>query len=181
MGLLEAGDKSVSISKTITTRRIGLIRLLIRNTTHTHTHSRKILMWGYTVCCFILCCLCDYYLPHCILLYWVRILLFWVCSIVCLLYCVRIVVSLRFIVLCLLFNVLCTYYFMFAFYCIVLYGGIITIYYCGFCSSFTLMIAHGLCSSGLFCLANISYERLSSRSLLIGRGLLGLIPRMSFW
>jgi NADH-ubiquinone oxidoreductase chain 4 len=34
---------------------------------------------------------------------------------------------------------------------------------------------------GLFCLANISYERLGSRSLLIGRGLLGLMARISFW
>jgi NADH-ubiquinone oxidoreductase chain 4 len=40
-------------------------------------------------------------------------------------------------------------------------GGIITISYWGFCGSFTLIIAHGLCSSGLFCLANISYERLN--------------------
>nr|UQJ75191.1 NADH dehydrogenase subunit 4 [Epicalotermes aethiopicus] len=60
-------------------------------------------------------------------------------------------------------------------------GGIMTMNYWGVCGSFTLMIAHGLCSSGLFCLANISYERLGSRSLLIGRGLLGLMPSMSFW
>nr|URX53650.1 NADH dehydrogenase subunit 4 [Kalotermitidae sp. 4 AB-2022a] len=60
-------------------------------------------------------------------------------------------------------------------------GGIMTNNYWGVCSSFTLMIAHGLCSSGLFCLANISYERLGSRSLLISRGLLGLMPSMSFW
>nr|URX53715.1 NADH dehydrogenase subunit 4 [Kalotermitidae sp. 2 AB-2022a] len=60
-------------------------------------------------------------------------------------------------------------------------GGIMTMNYWGFCGSFTLMIAHGLCSSGLFCLANISYERLGSRSLLISRGLLNLMPSMSFW
>nr|UQJ75269.1 NADH dehydrogenase subunit 4 [Pterotermes occidentis] len=60
-------------------------------------------------------------------------------------------------------------------------GGIMTMNYWGVCGSFTLMIAHGLCSSGLFCLANISYERLSSRSLLIGRGMLSLMPSMSFW
>nr|URX52872.1 NADH dehydrogenase subunit 4 [Glyptotermes sp. 2 AB-2022a] len=60
-------------------------------------------------------------------------------------------------------------------------GGIMTMSYWGFCGSFTLMIAHGLCSSGLFCLANISYERLGSRSLLISRGLLNLMPSMSFW
>nr|URX53366.1 NADH dehydrogenase subunit 4 [Glyptotermes fuscus] len=60
-------------------------------------------------------------------------------------------------------------------------GGIMTMNYWGFCGSFTLMIAHGLCSSGLFCLANISYERLGSRSLLISRGMLNLMPSMSFW
>nr|URX52833.1 NADH dehydrogenase subunit 4 [Bifiditermes rogierae] len=60
-------------------------------------------------------------------------------------------------------------------------GGIMTMNYWGLCGSFTLMIAHGLCSSGLFCLANISYERLGSRSLLIGRGMLNLMPSMSFW
>nr|QWL25016.1 NADH dehydrogenase subunit 4 [Cryptotermes brevis] len=60
-------------------------------------------------------------------------------------------------------------------------GGIMTMSYWGFCGSFTLMIAHGLCSSGLFCLANISYERMGSRSLLISRGLLNLMPSMSFW
>nr|URX53481.1 NADH dehydrogenase subunit 4 [Kalotermitidae sp. 5 AB-2022a] len=60
-------------------------------------------------------------------------------------------------------------------------GGIMTMNYWGVCGSFTLMIAHGLCSSGLFCLANISYERLGSRSLLVSSGLLNLMPSMSFW
>nr|URX53054.1 NADH dehydrogenase subunit 4 [Glyptotermes sp. 10 AB-2022a] len=60
-------------------------------------------------------------------------------------------------------------------------GGIMTMSYWGFCGSFTLMIAHGLCSSGLFCLANISYERLGSRSLLVNSGMLNLMPSMAFW
>nr|YP_009255408.1 NADH dehydrogenase subunit 4 [Melanagromyza sojae]ANA56775.1 NADH dehydrogenase subunit 4 [Melanagromyza sojae] len=60
-------------------------------------------------------------------------------------------------------------------------SGIMTMTYFGFCGSYTLMIAHGLCSSGLFCLANISYERLSSRSLLINKGLLNYMPSMSLW
>jgi NADH-ubiquinone oxidoreductase chain 4 len=60
-------------------------------------------------------------------------------------------------------------------------GGIMTLRYWGVCRSFALMIAHGLCSSGLFCLSNISYERLGRRSLLINRGLINLIPRMSIW
>ena len=33
-------------------------------------------------------------------------------------------------------------------------GGLITLLYWGYCGSYTLMIAHGLCSSGLFCQAN---------------------------
>nr|URX53611.1 NADH dehydrogenase subunit 4 [Cryptotermes sp. 3 AB-2022a] len=60
-------------------------------------------------------------------------------------------------------------------------GGIMTLSYWGSCGAFTLMIAHGLCSSGLFCLANISYERMGSRSLLISSGLLNLMPSMAFW
>nr|YP_009412733.1 NADH dehydrogenase subunit 4 [Anabropsis carnarius]ASK85604.1 NADH dehydrogenase subunit 4 [Anabropsis carnarius] len=60
-------------------------------------------------------------------------------------------------------------------------GGIMTLTYWGFCSGYTLMIAHGLCSSGLFCLANISYERLGSRSLLINKGLMNFMPSMTLW
>nr|WEG23093.1 NADH dehydrogenase subunit 4 [Zenillia sp. 2 HNL-2023a] len=59
--------------------------------------------------------------------------------------------------------------------------GLMTLTYTGICSSYTLMIAHGLCSSGLFCLANISYERLGSRSLLINKGLLNFMPSMALW
>nr|WJW73705.1 NADH dehydrogenase subunit 4 [Lindneromyia sp.] len=60
-------------------------------------------------------------------------------------------------------------------------GGLMTMTYWSFCGSYSLMIAHGLCSSGLFCLANISYERLGSRSLFINRGLLNFMPSMALW
>nr|WKU83981.1 NADH dehydrogenase subunit 4 [Mallota florea] len=60
-------------------------------------------------------------------------------------------------------------------------SGLMTMTYWGICGSYTLMIAHGLCSSGLFCLANISYERLGSRSLLINKGLLNFMPSMTLW
>nr|YP_010827568.1 NADH dehydrogenase subunit 4 [Raptrix fusca]WFD61164.1 NADH dehydrogenase subunit 4 [Raptrix fusca] len=60
-------------------------------------------------------------------------------------------------------------------------GGLMTLNSWGFYMTFVLMIAHGLCSSGLFCLANISYERLSSRSMLINKGLLNLMPGMALW
>nr|YP_010946357.1 NADH dehydrogenase subunit 4 [Balta vilis]WGO57075.1 NADH dehydrogenase subunit 4 [Balta vilis] len=60
-------------------------------------------------------------------------------------------------------------------------GGLMTMYYWGFFGSYILMIGHGLCSSGLFCLANISYERLGSRSLLINSGLMNFMPSMCMW
>nr|QRV62913.1 NADH dehydrogenase subunit 4 [Necterosoma penicillatum] len=63
----------------------------------------------------------------------------------------------------------------------VVLAGIMTFSYWGFCGSYTMMIAHGLCSSGLFCLANISYERLNSRSMFMNKGLINLMPSMSLW
>nr|YP_010988773.1 NADH dehydrogenase subunit 4 [Paranaspides williamsi]WOR81143.1 NADH dehydrogenase subunit 4 [Paranaspides williamsi] len=44
-----------------------------------------------------------------------------------------------------------------------------------------VMVGHGLCSSGLFCIANMVYERLGSRSMLINKGLLSFMPSMSLW
>nr|YP_010947533.1 NADH dehydrogenase subunit 4 [Hesperus amabilis]WGO76436.1 NADH dehydrogenase subunit 4 [Hesperus amabilis] len=60
-------------------------------------------------------------------------------------------------------------------------AGIMTLNYWGLCGSLVMMLAHGLCSSGLFCLANISYERLMSRSLFLNKGLINLMPSMSMW
>nr|YP_010261367.1 NADH dehydrogenase subunit 4 [Homoneura interstincta]UIB40274.1 NADH dehydrogenase subunit 4 [Homoneura interstincta] len=60
-------------------------------------------------------------------------------------------------------------------------SGLMTMSYWGLCGAYTLMIAHGLCSSGLFCLANICYERLGSRSLLINKGLLNFMPSLTLW
>lgn len=59
--------------------------------------------------------------------------------------------------------------------------GLLTLTTWGLCGSYTLILAHGLCSSGLFCLANISYERIGRRSLLINKGLLNFIPRIALW
>ena len=60
-------------------------------------------------------------------------------------------------------------------------AGLITITCWGLGGSYVLIIAHGLCSSGLFCLANITYERLGSRRLFINKGLINLIPRICLW
>nr|ARX95723.1 NADH dehydrogenase subunit 4 [Armigeres subalbatus] len=60
-------------------------------------------------------------------------------------------------------------------------SGLLTMSMWGLNGAYTLMIAHGLCSSGLFCLANISYERMGSRSLLINKGMLNFMPSLSLW
>nr|APX40507.1 NADH dehydrogenase subunit 4 [Labidostomis taxicornis] len=60
-------------------------------------------------------------------------------------------------------------------------AGIMTLSLWGFYGALILMIGHGLCSSGLFCLANISYERVGSRSLYLNKGMINLIPSFSFW
>nr|ALO70895.1 NADH deshydrogenase subunit 4 [Scaphisoma boleti] len=61
-------------------------------------------------------------------------------------------------------------------------GAIFTLNSWGMLGAMVMMIAHGLCSSGLFCLANISYERIHSRSLFLNKGLINLLPNMSlFW
>nr|YP_009243416.1 NADH dehydrogenase subunit 4 [Helcystogramma macroscopa]AJF22796.1 NADH dehydrogenase subunit 4 [Helcystogramma macroscopa]AMR57161.1 NADH dehydrogenase subunit 4 [Helcystogramma macroscopa] len=60
-------------------------------------------------------------------------------------------------------------------------SGIMTLNYWGFIGSYILMIGHGLCSSGMFCLANINYERIHSRSLFINKGMMNFMPSMSLW
>nr|YP_010175671.1 NADH dehydrogenase subunit 4 [Lactoria cornuta]QSM34678.1 NADH dehydrogenase subunit 4 [Lactoria cornuta] len=51
----------------------------------------------------------------------------------------------------------------------------------GFTGALILMIAHGLTSSALFCLANTNYERTHSRTMLLARGLQMVLPLMTAW
>nr|YP_009178186.1 NADH dehydrogenase subunit 4 [Cyprinodon tularosa]AJW75477.1 NADH dehydrogenase subunit 4 [Cyprinodon tularosa]UPW99465.1 NADH dehydrogenase subunit 4 [Cyprinodon tularosa] len=51
----------------------------------------------------------------------------------------------------------------------------------GFTGALILMIAHGLTSSALFCLANTNYERTHSRTMLLARGLQTVLPLMATW
>nr|UZT67584.1 NADH dehydrogenase subunit 4 [Tessmannella kiplingi] len=52
----------------------------------------------------------------------------------------------------------------------------------GYMGSLMMMISHGLCSSSLFCLVNLNYERIFSRSMLLNKGFMNLMPSMSlFW
>nr|YP_008815699.1 NADH dehydrogenase subunit 4 [Engaeus lengana]AGZ13068.1 NADH dehydrogenase subunit 4 [Engaeus lengana] len=57
-------------------------------------------------------------------------------------------------------------------------SGISLMSHWGLSGAVVVMVGHGLCSSGLFCLANIMYERLGSRSLMVGKGLLNFMPNL---
>lgn len=59
--------------------------------------------------------------------------------------------------------------------------GLLTFNLWGVWGALVIILAHGLCSSGLFCLANISYERVASRSIYLNKGMINLIPRVSLW
>nr|UFR83229.1 NADH dehydrogenase subunit 4 [Lasiopodomys raddei] len=50
-----------------------------------------------------------------------------------------------------------------------------------FMGATALMIAHGLTSSLLFCLANTNYERIHSRTMIMARGLQMVFPLMATW
>nr|WNH36994.1 NADH dehydrogenase subunit 4 [Bairdiella chrysoura] len=51
----------------------------------------------------------------------------------------------------------------------------------GLTGALILMIAHGLTSSALFCLANTNYERTHSRTMILARGLQMGLPLMATW
>nr|WNH23989.1 NADH dehydrogenase subunit 4 [Apogon quadrisquamatus] len=50
-----------------------------------------------------------------------------------------------------------------------------------FTGALILMVAHGLTSSALFCLANTNYERTHSRTMILARGLQTVFPLMTSW
>nr|WNH19940.1 NADH dehydrogenase subunit 4 [Antennatus tuberosus] len=60
-------------------------------------------------------------------------------------------------------------------------AGILTQTHWGYLGALTLMIAHGLTSSALFCLANTNYERTHSRTIILIRGAQFILPLMGTW
>nr|YP_010480839.1 NADH dehydrogenase subunit 4 [Blepharipoda liberata]UVN15675.1 NADH dehydrogenase subunit 4 [Blepharipoda liberata] len=60
-------------------------------------------------------------------------------------------------------------------------SGLVMFGWWGINGAVVVMVGHGLCSSGMFYLANVVYERIGSRSLLIGKGLMNLMPSMALW
>nr|AIW06137.1 NADH dehydrogenase subunit 4 [Vespidae sp. MT-2014] len=61
-------------------------------------------------------------------------------------------------------------------------AGMLTLTKMGLIGGFMMMLAHGLCSSGLFYLVNLNYERLGSRLMFINKGSLMINPSLGlFW
>nr|ALO77418.1 NADH deshydrogenase subunit 4 [Passalidae sp. GENSP01] len=60
-------------------------------------------------------------------------------------------------------------------------AGFMSMNVMGMMGGLVLMIAHGLCSSGLFCMANIYYERSFSRSFFMNKGMLSLTPSLAIF
>nr|BBI37599.1 NADH dehydrogenase subunit 4 [Priolepis akihitoi] len=60
-------------------------------------------------------------------------------------------------------------------------GGILIQTPWGFTGALVLMIAHGLTSSALFCLANTNYERTHTRTMILARGMQTTLPLMATW
>ena len=57
--------------------------------------------------------------------------------------------------------------------------GVLSLYSWGINGAIIIIIAHGLCSSGIFACANIFYERSHSRRLILNKGVLRFFPRIS--
>nr|VFU78706.1 NADH dehydrogenase subunit 4 [Proasellus hercegovinensis] len=61
------------------------------------------------------------------------------------------------------------------------FGGIFTMTSWGLNGAVLVMMGHGFCSSGLFCIANMSYERSGTRSLLVMKGSQAILPVLTLW
>merc|ERR1739845_110705 len=60
--------------------------------------------------------------------------------------------------------------------------SLLSTYIVGISGGIMIMIAHGVCSSGIFSCANIIYERSHSRRIILNKANLNLFPIISsFW
>nr|YP_007475050.1 NADH dehydrogenase subunit 4 [Haemaphysalis inermis]AFU55299.1 NADH dehydrogenase subunit 4 [Haemaphysalis inermis] len=63
----------------------------------------------------------------------------------------------------------------------IVFSGTINFFFFSSYGSLLLMIGHGLCSSGLFCLANFFYERFYTRSMILIKGMMKIFPSLALW
>nr|YP_010454080.1 NADH dehydrogenase subunit 4 [Euprymna morsei]QXJ42057.1 NADH dehydrogenase subunit 4 [Euprymna morsei] len=60
-------------------------------------------------------------------------------------------------------------------------AGVLSKFMWGWEGGVLMMVSHGFCSSGLFCLANLMYEKFKSRSLYLYGGMLNMNSIMCLW
>nr|DAC76761.1 TPA_asm: NADH dehydrogenase subunit 4 [Pseudomyrmex feralis] len=60
-------------------------------------------------------------------------------------------------------------------------ASFLTLMTLGWSSTIIIMVSHGLCSSGLFYMVNMFYERTSSRLLIFNKGMVSYMSIMSIW
>nr|ALO64805.1 NADH dehydrogenase subunit 4 [Lasioglossum parvulum] len=60
----------------------------------------------------------------------------------------------------------------------ILISSMLTFFKISVIGGYIIMVAHGLCSSGLFYLVNICYQETNSRLMLINKGMMNYIPKM---
>nr|YP_010329436.1 NADH dehydrogenase subunit 4 [Haemaphysalis kitaokai]UNO53880.1 NADH dehydrogenase subunit 4 [Haemaphysalis kitaokai] len=63
----------------------------------------------------------------------------------------------------------------------IVFSGTLNFFFYSSYGSLLLMIGHGLCSSGLFCLANFFYERFFTRSMILLKGMQKIFPSLVLW
>nr|YP_010583708.1 NADH dehydrogenase subunit 4 [Histioteuthis reversa]UXN83904.1 NADH dehydrogenase subunit 4 [Histioteuthis reversa] len=63
----------------------------------------------------------------------------------------------------------------------VMLAGALSKFMWGWEGAMLMMVSHGFCSSGLFCLANLMYEKLKSRSLFLCGGMINVNSIMCLW
>nr|QLD97254.1 NADH dehydrogenase subunit 4 [Rhipicephalus appendiculatus] len=60
-------------------------------------------------------------------------------------------------------------------------AGCLTFFTHGSYGMLMMMIGHGLCSSGLFCLSNMIYERFHTRNIFMIKGMMMIFPNLTLW
>jgi len=63
----------------------------------------------------------------------------------------------------------------------ILTAGLISCFIWGWYGALLLILSHGLCSSALFILANITYDQTNTRAIFLTKGLLTIFPIITLW
>jgi len=60
-------------------------------------------------------------------------------------------------------------------------SGLFTLKELGLNGGIFIIVGHGFCSSGLFCVLGLTYKRSLTRRIILNKGFLSVIPVCSFW